>query len=64
MEQGPIQHQPAFSCTELALFEADLSQGITPAFFVASLQSGVYLLTKKVWPKIALVISSLKKQGS
>ena len=57
MAQDPIQYQPAFSCTELALFEgkASLSQGITPAFFVASSQSGLFLLPKQVWPKIALV---------
>ena len=39
-----------------------LSQEITPAFFVASSQSGLLLLTKKAWPEIAFVIS--QKQGS
>jgi hypothetical protein len=34
-----------------------LSQGITPAFFVASSQSGLSLLTKKDLAQIALVIS-------
>eukprot|EP00618_Florenciella_parvula_P025918 CAMPEP_0119471788 /NCGR_PEP_ID=MMETSP1344-20130328/4115_1 /TAXON_ID=236787 /ORGANISM="Florenciella parvula, Strain CCMP2471" /LENGTH=184 /DNA_ID=CAMNT_0007504625 /DNA_START=75 /DNA_END=630 /DNA_ORIENTATION=- len=61
MAQDPIQYQPAFSCTELALFEASsLSQGITPAFFVASSQSSLFLLPKQVWSKIALVISKNK----
>ena len=37
-----------------------LSQGITPAFFVASSQSGLFRLPKQVWPEIAFVISQKK----
>ena len=55
MTQDPI---PISACVRMCLLEEfPLSQGITPAFFVASSQSDLFLVTRKVWPKIALVIS-------
>ena len=63
-DTGPNSHISLFShvLNWIFLEEFPQSQGITPALFVASSQSGLLLLTKKAWPEIAFVIS--QKQGS